>query len=427
MKNKKGAAAFYIVAFSTLILVIIATSFAMVIMSEMTRTMNDDLSQSAYDSALAGVEDAKVAFSNYQRCVEAGKNDGQCGRIRNIMANPSCDMVAKILYGDDAPDEIELGTITKSDGNTENVTNQAYTCVKILTELVDYRASLGSKTGKFVETIRAGVADGGTNTVNKIKLSWYLVKEKGMNPVAWTNVSGFPAVGDSIAVPPTLEVQIVQTAEDFSLSQFDEAVVSGGNSQTNRATLYLVPNEGSEGASTTEIPEEAVAKTNDHHVLNTPFQISCNGTFKGEEFVCSVIIDLPDAIGGTVTDAEGNVTARRANDTFLISVSIPYRDPDTDFALELICDDGSDCDVETTGEIDGKTESSGKKMFKNTQIAIESTGRANDLVRRVETRLQTKDSSFGMGEQSPYYALEILGSGSVKKNMTVTDEHNFKF
>ena len=66
---KKGAASFYIVAFSTLILMIIATSFAAIIISEITRTTNDDLSQSAYDSAMAGVEDAKLAFYNYQNCM----------------------------------------------------------------------------------------------------------------------------------------------------------------------------------------------------------------------------------------------------------------------------------------------------------------------------------------------------------------------
>ena len=49
-KFKKGAASFYIVAFSTLILMILATSFAAVIISSLDRTANDDLSQSAYDS-----------------------------------------------------------------------------------------------------------------------------------------------------------------------------------------------------------------------------------------------------------------------------------------------------------------------------------------------------------------------------------------
>ena len=46
-KFKSGAASFYVVAFSTLILTIIAASFATAIVAEITRTANDDLSQSA--------------------------------------------------------------------------------------------------------------------------------------------------------------------------------------------------------------------------------------------------------------------------------------------------------------------------------------------------------------------------------------------
>ena len=68
-KFKKGAASFYVVAFSTLILVVIAASFATVVISEVIRGSNDDLSQSAYDAALAGVEDARLAYANYRRCL----------------------------------------------------------------------------------------------------------------------------------------------------------------------------------------------------------------------------------------------------------------------------------------------------------------------------------------------------------------------
>ena len=71
-KFKKGAASFYNVAFSTLILIIIATSFAVAIVAEVTRSSNDDLSQSAYDAALAGIEDAKLTFMNYQNCINSG-------------------------------------------------------------------------------------------------------------------------------------------------------------------------------------------------------------------------------------------------------------------------------------------------------------------------------------------------------------------
>ena len=415
MKIKKGAAAFYIVAFSTLILVVVATSFAMVVMSEMTRTMNDDLAQSAYDSALAGVEDAKVAFANYRRCAEAGTAVPAsepaamgCSKIMWIMANPDCDMVNKMLYG--GTGEVTLGSVTTATGDTENITNQAYTCVKILTELSDYRSSLGTRTGKYVQTIRAGVADGGTNTVDRIKFSWYSVR--GTNPVAWNNVNGsgnasFPSV-DSIAVPPTIEMQIVQTTENFTLEQFDET----GTNQTNRATLFLVPKSGN---SANSIAASEVVKTNDRYSSNHPFMIDCNDS---GEFYCSVEISLPEAIGGSAT-------ARRANDTFLISVSIPYKDPDTDFALELICDDAGGCGGTKGDTISGGTASIVK--LKNTQIAIDSTGRANDLVRRVETRLESSDTNFGMGTETPYYALQILGNSGVNKDMAVTKEHNFYF
>ena len=399
-RHKKGAAAFYIVAFSTLILVVIATSFAMVIMSEMTRTMNDDLAQSAYDSALAGVEDAKVAFANYQRCAEANFGSTECLRIRDIMANPSCNMVGRILYGDTVGSgEITVGNVTTG-GTTENVTNQAYTCVKILTELSDYRSSLGSRTGKYVQTIRAGVKDGGTNTISKIKFSWYSVT--GNNPVAWNSSVGSTGVFKSaISVPPTIELQIVQTKESFTLDQFDQTV---GN-QTNRATLYLNPSN-TDGTNT--IAASDVVKTNNRYQSNQPFVIKCDGT---TGFWCSVEINLPEPIGG----------GARANDTFLISVSIPYQEPDTDFAVELICNSGN-CGGESGTSVDSATGSNTIRL-KNTQVAIESTGRANDLVRRVETRLETSDTSFGLGTQSPYYALMILGSGTVSKDMTVTYEN----
>ena len=108
-KFKKGAASFYIVAFATLILMIIAVSFASIIISEMNRTSKDDLAQSAYDSALAGVEDAKLAFSNYKKCIANGATAKEpvsdapldCSAIVWYMEHPDCGMVGKILGRDE--------------------------------------------------------------------------------------------------------------------------------------------------------------------------------------------------------------------------------------------------------------------------------------------------------------------------------------
>ena len=85
-KFKQGAASFYIVAFSTLILLVVAMSFAAIIISEVERTSNDDLSQSAYDSAMAGIEDGKLAYQKYMQCKNNNnKDDNECKRITALI------------------------------------------------------------------------------------------------------------------------------------------------------------------------------------------------------------------------------------------------------------------------------------------------------------------------------------------------------
>lgn len=451
-KFRKGAASFYIVAFSTLILVLIATSFALVITSEIARTSNDDLSQSAYDSALAGVEDAKVAYSNYRRCKEAtfapgstlkaeepvGSGEITCSDILYwVEEKPDCYMVGHILgkipknleYGKDFA-EVVVGGETKTNAGGETTTNQAYTCVIIDMDLNDYRTTLTAS--KQIQTMKAAVGTAATNDVKKIKLSWYSVR----NDVStkFTNFDGavkFPAFGSStISTPPTVELQIVQTGPTFYLTDFDRTV---GGSQTNRGTLYFVPTHDCGAAEVGEaqnyrgiasgpcsslkdvknnVSAGQVVKTNDHAVMNKAFLTYCdNDASATGEFYCSVEIELPSPIGG----------GPRNNETFMLSVSLPYQQPDTDFSIELICDSGT---CGTANAANGGIEDATAKIT-NSQIAIDSTGRANDLYRRVETRLETADTTFGAGY--PYYALEILGPGTTEKLLKVTSEYNFYF
>ena len=56
-KFKKGATSIYVVVLGTLLFSVITVSFIRIIINEVTKTTNDELAQSAYDSALAGVED----------------------------------------------------------------------------------------------------------------------------------------------------------------------------------------------------------------------------------------------------------------------------------------------------------------------------------------------------------------------------------
>ena len=410
---KRGATSFYVVAFSTLILVIIAASFATVIISELTRTSNDELSQSAYDSALAGVEDAKLAYANYLRCagsmeqVPNGDNSVTCGEIVYWMKYPDCYMVGHILgrIGNDDTDEVPIveTTSTSSDGGVNRM-NQAYTCVQMKTELNDYRANLTSDNN--VRVVKVKFKNMAAKEIDKVRLSWYMVDgTKGLNTTNFTIDKGvtFRPLGETQpSTPPTVSLQLVQTAQSFTLEQVNG--IAPDNSHTDRATMFFVPTSNAAAArtsvagnytgiydgSTNVLSVAQVVKTNDQKISNVPYATFCSAT---SDFACSVLINLPGPVGGD-----------RSDDTFMFVVTLPYGEPDTDFALEFLDSNNN------------------RAIIDGTQVEIDSTGRANDLFRRVETRLESSDTSFPY----LYYAMELLGNGTtLKKDMTVSCENNF--
>lgn len=433
IKTKRGAASFYIVAFSTLILMVIATSFAMVAISEISRSSNDDLSQSAYDSALAGIEDAKVAYINYRKCKDAGNSDSvydntvgsvKCGDIISwVEEKPDCNMVGHILGKIKADEndltEVKVGSVV----NGQNVTNQAYTCVKIDTNVPDYRKTLSANDSRFMVNLQNG--DASTNNVKKIRIKWYTPyneKEK-QRDVRFENYKGGKVVFPSstyISAPPVVELQILQTAEEFRMSDFEKTVSEGGVYKTDRATLYLVPKEGSDDEGENNfISKVDVVKTNDRIASNKAFDVYCpkNPT---TDFYCKVDIEMPEPIG------EG----LRRNDTFTLSVSLPYLQPNTDFAIELICDADDEQCAEPIGKTNSEESSATSDMvvrLKNSQISIDSTGRANDLYRRIETRLEGSDSSYDYSYNYLYYPLQVDGDEGVEKLLEVDYEGNYNF
>ena len=444
-KFRKGAASFYIVAFSTLILLIVAMSFAAVIISELERTSNEDLSQSAYDSAMAGVEDSKLAFYNYQNCIANGATASDapsttldCDAIMYYMENPlgqDCDMVGHILG---RVGVLESGEVLIEDSSTgSNNMQQAYTCTKLQTVLKDYRSTLSSSTQlKVVKVKFDGVP---ADKISKLKISWY--SETGTD-YAYTNFMSekvvFPQIGSQKkAVPPTISVAMLQTAEEFSLSDFD---MTKGD-KTDRGMLYLVPIGGGDEKKSKElagkskdgnyigayngtnnvIAKSGFLKSNDKKTTNLPYGVYCSLAGGDSEFACSATIDLPKPIGGT-----------RSDDTFMFVVGLPYGTPETDFAMEFFCDDECATDKLLTTNEEGEKEVVEQKTnqvsLSGVQIKVDSTGRANDLYRRIETRLEG-----GGGGDGSYLSLmgplELLGQDNsadlLKKVYAVKKEWNF--
>ena len=431
MKAKKGAASFYVVAFSTLILIVLATSFAAIIISEVTRTSNDDLSQSAYDSALAGVEEAKLAYYNYENCRLNRFQGEACVRTRENMQNPNCDMVNNMLGR-------ENGEIVENNTGGNNM-EQAYTCVKLYDLVKDYRSTLSS--ADMIDVVNTKFIDDDiVNKISKVKISWY--SSENESNFAFSNFSSgrvpFHSLaggdGTSYAAPPTISLAMMQTGSSFDINSFENV----SNGQTNRGMVYLVPtddataatNDGANnyigaynGSENYISASEGFVKSNDRNATNLPFAVKCaeSAASMTSGYACSATIEIPKPIDGV-----------RSNDNFVFVVGLPYGKPMTDFALEFFCNDGVECNKGYTGDFvsteEIETENISQAYLSGVQVLVDSTGRANDLYRRVEARLDNARSEMALSIMGPLEILIDDGSADtegMRKNLIVTSEYNF--
>lgn len=428
-KFKEGAASFYIVAISTLILVIVAASFAAVIISEVTRTSNDDLAQSAYDAALAGVEDAKLAFYSYQSCLENGSpidaSGLSCDEIKTWVESgqregqDACDMVSVILG---RKREGEGGEVLVQESNVNNDMQQAYTCVK-LSDATDYKTTLTAENPTKI--MRAHFENGeAAKSVQSVVVSWQ--RDTNVSQTKYSDLGKDGIFGAETPLPPVISLGLVQTASTFTLDSFD---MTQGDS-TNRGTIYLVP---ADNPGLSEVVDgkykvvdgkykvawdgeanyvasnryEGFLKSNDKTAENLPYVVRCAD---GGEYACTATIALPEPVGGD-----------RNNDTFMFVLSMPYADASTDVRLQF-CSETDGCYEDGKEVVNGEEKSVTTEVpLSKVQIVIDSTGRANDLYRRVETRLEPADKAYPF----PLYAIEVLGedNGSlIDKNISPTCE-----
>lgn len=332
--KEQGATALIVVIFSVLLLVTVSLGFMRLVVHDQQRTTDDELSRGAYDSSIAGVEDGKRVL---QACIANG-DAAAC----SALANGECNTVhtAKILSpSDDSTNQSEV--LLQNSTGTSGGFDQAYTCVKIDRETDDFTGALSADTSQVIPLRTTG-------SFTDIIVSWFLKPDPSVT--VDLNADGtLPAstmwspVGE--VRPPILRVQLMQYRQgSFSLSDFDED--GGGH------TVYLYPS--TVGASDTlpvSFGSDLRRTASTDGLLKA---VRCDASaLASSTYVCSARLTLPLPVGATTP-------SERA--AYLRVTSI-YGN--TDFRIQA---DGT--------------------KFLDVEPAIDSTGRAADVFRRVRARVQ---------------------------------------
>lgn len=372
-RHESGAVSLFLVIFAMLLITVVTLGFLRIMISDQQQSSLNDLSQSAYDSSLAGVEDAKRALLYYQTSCNNG--DPTCSKQKTDIDSLTCNVglkkVVTVIPNQEVP-------IAQSQSSGDSKLNQAYTCVKMKLETADYLGTVQANTSKLIPLKSTG-------TFKTVTVEWYMSTDLGKTGTAVSLISNSSLTKplylqkDWLSNRPSLlRTQLMQFGSSFNLSDFDAASSNLTNSNAN--TLFLYPTSTS--ASTPPPITNTQAFTSD--VRQTPPEapkpVKCVSDLSGGGYACTVTITMPQVVGQT--DDTRNAYLRL---TPLYNA--------THFRVTL--GDGA--------------------LFDGVQPIIDSTGRANQQYRRVESRVDLVDTSF------PFPEAAVDLTGNLCKDFVITN------
>lgn len=372
----RGGVSIFIVVFTALLVTIVTASFVQIVVRNQQSATYNDLSQSAYDAAMAGVEDAKRALVRLRDC--QNNDDGSCdvADLRNKLESGDCDTLGDVGVVKFDPDshEVQVG---------DEQLNQAYTCVKMV---LDTESVEGALEASGVKTIPLR----GKDSFDKVKLSWFSSDDLAVGvsasvpPVPLTSPplpQKTTSVGWEENRPPIMRTQLIQfKKKSIDLSDFT-------NSGTNNArTAFLYPNT----TGTPSYDFDAIdMRRSPKSARNEPRSVVCDPsntqTGVNNGYVCSVILELPNPEGGNKNNREA-----------YLQLQPIYNEAHYEVRL-----------------YDGSNE----VKFDAVQPVVDSTGRASDLFRRVKATIALTDG--GPNLYMPDAALSV--KGNICKDFFITD------
>lgn len=370
---KRGMASFYVVIFAMLVFIVLVLAFINIMLSETLQSSGSDLSASALDSAQAGVEDAKTAL---MQCINSAGSitlndivsEGYCAQL----FSGDCDSLSQYLYR--SSDEVAVG---------DTSVNQAYTCVTLSSSVDSLKSTLSpteSNGSVFIVPLYKA-----NSTYSSVQIQWY--SESDRESSGGTSFSSntelfFPASTQKNNLP-LLSVQMINASDTSSSTAAINTAADWGV-----ALFYPAANGASSGAlnhdsssNSTTLGGVTVKKDLYAAGSNDSVNVDCEaGDTDG--YSCSY----------TITNA--------SNLDYLV-ITNPYNDRQVSVQVTAL-------------------DSSGNAIsFSGVQVEVDSTGRASDYYRRIQTRLTLADPDVPI----PTYALSLSGGDSdegLSKNLAVT-------
>ncbi len=342
-KYEQGVTSLVIVMFSILLLVTVTVSFMQIMINEQTRTDDSELSQGAYDSALAGVEDGKRVLAACQTASDITLVQRACDAIKA----EKCTTVSDVGFATaEKNGEVYLKT-TSTSGNNGKEYEQAYTCVSVRQETSDFKGTLAQADTSGIVPLK------GVKPFTSIEIFWRIpgVKDTSVNSVlAGVTLPALSKWNDGLTSqrPALMRAQLIQyKSGELKSSSFDD--------DRNGHTLYLYP-------TIPAVPKSLSFFDNDKRRSGAlkPQPVLCTSFLTQQGYNCKATITLPVPI-------DGNAASRVA---YLRLTSLYVG---ADYMVRLLGSDGK------VVEFDG------------VQPSIDSTGRAADVFRRVDARVELID------------------------------------
>lgn len=387
--KQRGAVSIFVVIFAMLLFTAVSVGFTVLMLRDQNRATDNDLSQSALDSSRAGIEDAKRVLAQYNECLDSEVSAGSptdCSRLVDKVRDGACDTVGSVIGSPGQETIIKQGA-TGEDAQLQ----QAYTCVKIQPDTEDVVKVIKNEGDIKIVPLKA------KGDYDTVEVSWV---EKG-DGAAPFDFSASTKDGDGLAASNLAEILpkegdwkkewgSILRVQAFSYTPGD---VNLEEIDRNARTAFLYPTDISGAATSvdmntvdlhTPLPPfgEDASGLNAH---NAPQLIECDTTTT-DEYACTA----------TLTNVRPD-----GDDTAYLAIAGIYAGSGDSFKVRML--NGSDT-----------------VLFDGVQPIIDSTGRANDVFRRVQARVETSSSQ----EDAMPLPRAALGTrGEICKNYIIADSH----